>query len=208
MKSVLVFLTAVFVLGGVGSSHGQETGSGQTGRHGFIIGFGVGPGYSHVNQTIKFGYYKFSGSIDKAAVSTDFKIGFAANRQILVYWSARVSWFADKIGTLYYNYSSGSYYMVAKDATFASGVGGVGISYYLRPTLPSLYFTGTLGYASFGTPFDDYDTEYGVGGAAGIGYEFAPHWTVEAIVVYGRTTHKDLATNALSLKATINLLSF
>lgn len=209
MRKVAVLLTVVLVLSGVSSSYGQETASEQTGRRGFIIGFGVGPGYSHVKQTIEFGYYEFSGSIDKAAVNTDFKIGLAVNRQTLVYWSSRVAWFADEIGSLYYNYSSGSYYMVSEDATFASGVGGIGVSYYLRPSLPSLYFTGTLGYSSFGTPFNDnYDTEYGVGGAAGIGYEFAPHWTFEAIIVYGHTTHNELSTNALSLKATINLLSF
>lgn len=178
-------------------------------RSGFIIGLGIGPGYSHVSQSLDFGFAEFSGSLAKFAVNTDFKIGFAANSQTLIYWNSRVAWFADEVGVMHYDYYSGSYTVDYEDAVFASGIGGLGISYYVEPKLPSPYVTFTVGYSSFGTPFNDnYDGEMGFGTAVGFGFEFTPHWSIESVLSYGKTSKDPLNTSVVSFKALINVLSF
>jgi opacity protein-like surface antigen len=179
------------------------------GRHGFIIGVGVGPGYTSVSQTLDFGLTEASDDIGKFAINTDFKIGFAINQQMLIYWNAKVAWFQSKVYSYYYDWNSGDIFEDSEDETFISSIGGVGMSYYFRPSLPSPYVTATIGYASFGAAFnDDYDAEMGFGMAAGAGFEFAPHWTAEAVVCYGHSSDEPLSTNATSIKALISVLSF
>jgi hypothetical protein len=43
---------------------------------------------------------------------------------------------------------------------------------------------GTIGVSSFG-PSDDYAAQSGFGISGGAGYEFAPHWSVEAVIGWG-----------------------
>ncbi len=213
-RRVVFFVLAASLVASCNLTYAQEQvgDSGQKSpghRSGFIIGFGLGPGYTHVSQSFDLGYDDVSGSIDKFAINTDFKIGFAANRQTLIYWNSKVAWFADEIGILYYDYYSGDYYVQYEDATFASGIGGLGVSYYFKTSLPSPYVTATIGYSSFGTPFNDnYDGETGFGMAAGFGYEFAPHWSIEGDLSYGKSSNDPLSTNVVSFKALINVLSF
>lgn len=178
-------------------------------RRGFIIGFGVGPGYTSLSQTLDLGFAEASGDVNKFTINTDFRIGFAVNNQVLVYWHSKVAFFGDKVGTAYYDYFSGDYYYVEEDATFASGIGGIGVAYYFQPVIPSPYINATLGYSSFSAlGNDNYDGEMGVGFAAGVGYEFAPHWTVEASLNYGKSSSDYLETSAFTLKAVISVLSF
>ena len=137
-------------------------------RQGFILGLGVGPGLTS---------YSFEGigtddRTNKASVNTDFQIGYAPNNQLLIYWMSKVQWYS--LETIF-----GS-------AIYASGVGGLGLSYYFEKEGPSLYLTGGVGFASVAAPFEDnIETEYGFGIAAGVGYEFAKHWSVEGNFTWG-----------------------
>lgn len=65
-------------------------------RHGFIIGFGIGPGYAHLAQDGRIGPSSFGTGTcevdgDKFAVNSDFRIGFAVDEQTLVYFNTKTA---------------------------------------------------------------------------------------------------------------------
>jgi hypothetical protein len=61
-----------------------------------------------------------------------------------------------------------------------SGITGFGFGFYLKPMSPSLYFNIGAGPAAWHTPDKEIQMPFlGLGAMAGIGYEFARHWSVE-----------------------------
>jgi len=63
-------------------------------RQGFVLGFGLGPGLSTFTQTIEYmGMSETSDRENKLALNTDFKIGYAPNNLLQIYWMSKVSWF-------------------------------------------------------------------------------------------------------------------
>ena len=175
-------------------------------RQGFILGVGVGSGLTSYTYTASADY-------DRAAVSvtsdrenvfplmSDFKIGYAPNDLLEIYWMSKVSWFGDEA-------------LYGEDVTIANGLGGLGVTYFFQPAAPSAFVSGGIGFSSWSLPLeeDPPDSWVGVGLSAGAGYEFAPHWYVAGDVCWGKPSTDeygvDISANALSIKLTINVIGY
>ena len=170
-------------------------------RKGFILGIGVGPSVTSFTQDLTgLGQDLSSDRENEFGLATDFKLGYAPNEQLQIYWASKVSWFAldNALG---------------ETVTVANGLGGAGVSWYLVPQSPSVYFTGAIGFSSWAVPFEEgATTSYGFGIAGGAGYEFAKHWSVEGLVGFGNPSDTEgdleLTTKALSARVTINVLGY
>jgi len=170
-------------------------------RSGFILGFGLGPGITSFTQTVGAGTTSLTSDRENTfGIHTDFRIGGGINEQVQIYWISKVAWFS--MDNIY-----------GSSVTVANGMGGLGVTYYLLPQSPSWYFTGGLGFSTWALPFEsNSDTWYGLGMSGGAGYEFSPHWSVDLSFTYGNP-NKDVMginvkTNALSIKACINVLGY
>ncbi len=174
-------------------------------RKGFIIGIGIGPGYTTFNQTLKS---SFSGNTftrtsereNKLTFMSDFKIGYAPSNFLQIYWMSKVSWFKLKNS-------------LEDDVTIANGFGGIGVTYSFNSDGPSPFLSGGLGFSTWALPFEQgAETMTGLGVVAGVGYEFARHWSFEFDLMWGQpnTTESglELTTNALSFKFTLNVLAY
>ena len=155
-------------------------------RKGFLLGLGAGMGSNSYHSS--YLSYK-SDSYRKTAKLTNFKIGFAPNNNLQIFWSSRVAWFKPEDA----------------DKTWTSGIGGLGISYYLNESGPSTYFTGTLGLSSW-AEFGGTDSYTGSGFAMGAGYEFSPHLSVEGVWSKGSPRKDDFEINTNVIRITINAL--
>jgi len=138
-------------------------------RKGFLLGGGLG-----------LGSYSYTLSIDDlegpdestGSLVTNFKIGGGFSEQFLLYYNAHINWFSQSI--------------LDTDLTVASGISGLGFTWFTNPDPKGLFLTGTLGFASWDYPFeDDSDMLTGFGVALGLGYEFAPHWAVDLNLMFG-----------------------
>ena len=124
----LLVLTAVTVMATAVCAFDGE-------RRGFILGFGIGPGYTNFSQEV--GGIE-SDSEGKLSFVTDFRIGGGFNEQFLLYYENRVSWFKTTVvDHLWYDPVTEDFYTTETDVTIAHGIGLVGISYYFKPEVPS-----------------------------------------------------------------------
>ncbi len=175
-------------------------------RQGFILGIGVGTGLTSYavtgSQEVDGGH--ISVTLDREnefPIMSDFKIGYAPNDLVEIYWMNKVSWFG----------VDGGY---GDDFTVANGLGGLGVTYFFKPVAPSAFVTGGIGFSSWAYPLEDNppDPWYGIGLSVGGGYEFAPHWYVAGDVCWGKPSTEesgyDFSTNALSLNLTINVIGY
>jgi len=143
-------------------------------RKGFIVGGGVGFGSTAYKEKIvsPFG----SSETDWASVfafMTEFKIGYAPNSQLEIFYSDKGSWF-DYFGSVALN-----------------GLGTASINYYLKPEGPTFYLGGGLGFSTFTLPFENNsDVELGFGFYVGSGYEFTRHFAVQLDFMYGMPKQK------------------
>jgi len=170
-------------------------------RKGFVLGFGLGGGYTSFTQTVEFmGISETSDRENKFGLNTDFKIGYAPSNQFLIYWMSNVNWF-------------GLENILGDNVTIANGVGGIGITYYFSPADKSAFIRGGIGGSTWMAPFDsDIDTWYGLGVVGGFGYEFAKHWSIEAVVMWNNPSTEelgiDMKTDAFSFAVTLNILGY
>ncbi len=156
-KVILTLFLGIFLSTGVWGFDGQ--------RKGFILGGGLGLGMTSFQEEL--GGFKFD-RVNKLALMTDFKIGYAPNEQWEIYYSDKSSWF-DVDGTIALH-----------------GLGTASINYYLKPLAPTFYLSGGLGLATISTPFENNtDTDIGVGFFAGAGYEFVRHFAVQFDFMFG-----------------------
>ena len=129
-------------------------------RQGFIIG-GLGG--------IAVNYWK-ADTTDGTSIAghIDFRIGggLKGDKFMLYFWSA---------GN-YFNIEN--YREPEEDVVILYGIGGFGVSYYFKPTSPSLYINAGIGTSMWADPFTR-----GLGVMGGIGYEFARHWSLECGVM-------------------------
>lgn len=138
-------------------------------RKGFLLGLGIGPGFTSFTQTIQVdGLSAESPREDKMAVITDFKIGYAPDNSWALYYTSKVSWF-------------GMENALGNKVIVANGLGAVAASYWLKPLAPSPFLATGFGYSTWLLPFEDErpDTWMGMGLFAGGGYEFSKHASLE-----------------------------
>lgn len=175
-------------------------------RQGFILGIGVGTGLTSYTYTVSEDIYGGDVSVTLDRENTfpfmsDFKIGYAPNDLVEIYYMNKVSWFNDDV-------------LFVDEVMVANGLGGVGVTYFFQPVAPSFFLTGGIGFSSWAYPFEENapDPWRGFGLTAGGGYEFAPHWYVAGDVSWGKPSTDefgpDLSANALSVNLTINVIGY
>ncbi len=171
-------------------------------RKGFLLGFGIGPGYTSFDLTYdSAGTTIYETSESKVGMFTNFKIGFAPSNKLMVYWTSNVSWFGLSDSTTN-----------DESKTFAAGVGGLGISYYFQPEAPSLYITLGGGLGTWSQPFEGTDPWVGYGITGGLGYEFSRNWSLELNFIYGNATDEagefEFESQPIAIGLTINAIGY
>ncbi len=184
-------------------------------RSGFILGFGIGPSVtSFTQETINFGFFTPTTTQNtpresEFGLGTSFKIGAGIGEQIMIYYVNNVSWFSvvDSVRTP-------SNTLLTNDVIIANSVGLVGISYYFEETSPSPYVMGLIGVSVWDAPFEEGASALvGFGLGAGVGWEFKPHWSLEATVNWGKPSDVllifgEVEVNAVSFMITIAGLAY
>jgi hypothetical protein len=166
-------------------------------RKGFVLGGGIGGGAASLKQE-DYIYITQERNLKEETTGTfvtDFRIGAAHNDQWMLYYDNQVWW--------------GSAEFISGKEAFALGIGLIGISYYLTADVPSWYVLGTAGVSFFG-PSDNYTAQTGFGLSGGAGYEFARHWSLEAVVGWGNpdSNSGDWKTDALVLAVRVVGLAY
>lgn len=162
-------------------------------RSGFILGFGLGLGNTSITKQ-DFGYYPFGGSgletsNSYSAINTDFRIGGGPSDQVHIYYVSKVGFYTEN------------------DNLSAQGLGGLGATYYLNKTAPSVYFTAAYGLTTLTTVESSGggEIDMGSGFAIGAGYEFVAHLSIEANLIKGSLGDE---SSASSFRVTLNALAF
>ena len=195
---ILIVLITLFLIVSANAFDGK--------RKGFILGFGIGPGLTSFTQEVAGrDYYQDwvivkSDRSNKMAIMTDFKIGYAPTDFYEIYYTSKVSWF-------------GITNVLGDNVTIANGLGALGATYYFTPQVPSPFISGGIGFSTWATPFESGSKTWtGFGLFAGVGYEFARHWSVEFDLLWGKPGTSefgiDVSSNAFSVKATVNVLGY
>lgn len=162
-------------------------------RQGFSFGFGAG----FHDTNIDFTYYGTNiGSDSESGLATSFKIGGGITDQLMLYYVRNASWF------------NAPYYdgYVTRDETYVLGLSGVGASYFLSPSAPSVYFLGALGVGDISVPSEG-ESDTGSAVMFGAGYEFKSHIMLEATVMSTKIdsgNNSALGLESSSLQVTIN----
>jgi len=198
-KLVLAALIAVFVFGFAAPGFAFDKV-----RKGFILGFGLGPGYDMYTETRDSSgteVKKFDES--KISFFSDFKIGYAPSNQLMVYWMSKAAWFGVDSTTIDDE---------QEDVMTLGGVGGLGATYFFNPQAPSFFVSAGVGFASWSLPFEGTDPWVGLGAAGSIGYEFSPNWMIEASVLWGKpddeTDDYKHEVDNMAIGLTINVLGY
>jgi hypothetical protein len=155
-------------------------------RKGFILNLGAGPAFTNFKSVAD----GFEGSNEsKIAVGTDFKIGYAASDQLMIYYSNDAAFFS--VAGL-------------DDYLVVSGLSGIGATWFLKPRAPSAYVDATVGIAAWNVISTDdgtVDGMTGMGLSVGGGLEFARHWLVDGELVVGRPRGDfDQGVNTMTLR--------
>jgi hypothetical protein len=165
--------TAMFLAAGSASAFDGQ-------RHGFMLGIGLGAGFSSFTQEIESPIGNGSGSDSKGGLATEFRIGGGIGNQFFLYYSNKVNWFSienvnnDKV-------------------TIADGVGSVAGQYFFKPESPSGFVSGGLGIGGWSTPMESNSSSLsGFGMFAGGGYEFSHLWSVEGSLSYASPSTSEL----------------
>lgn len=142
-------------------------------REGFILGFGAGLANVSYSQEIDVnGESSESPDLNDNAFATDFKIGYAPNNQLELYYTNQMAWFPMENA-------------IGQEITIADGVGAFAISYFLAPELKdgawhsSIFLSAGVGLSTWSTPLEDENDAWeGTGYFVGLGYEFTKHYRV------------------------------
>jgi hypothetical protein len=66
------------------------------------------------------------------------------------------------------------------------GNAGLGARYYLTPTAPAFFLSGTLGYEKWDGGGNYYNSYTGPGGSVSVGYEFLKNYELETGLLLGQ----------------------
>ena len=99
-----------------------------------------------------------------------------------------------------------------ESVTILNQIGGVGTRYYLDPQSP-FFLAGSIGLSLWDAVFEENsDGWLGFGILGGVGYEFRPHWSVEAGLGWGNPSKSESGitaeSNALAFLVTVNGLAY
>ena len=160
-------------------------------RRGFIIG-GLGGVALNTWNELEYDIKVNNGT--NIGLHADFRIGggFKGDKLMLFFWSVG-NWFKREVD--------------GEKVDSLRLTVGVGMSYYFKPTSPSLYINAGIG-SSNGRSITEGvnmggNTEEGIGFMVGIGYEFAPHWSTEVGIMYSNPTYNQYETNVFAITLSI-----
>ena len=130
-------------------------------RAGFILGLGPGIGYARNDLPV--------GIESKFAIKTDFLIGYAPSNRTAITWSSKVLWYD------------------SEGITLASGVSGLGITYFFSENTQESFISAVIGWNGVSAPFED-NTESltGFGLSIGVGREVSKNWIVGLDATWGK----------------------
>ena len=150
-------------------------------REGFILGLGWGPGLS----------ISFGDEDDYHGLGLDFKIGYAFSNWFQIYFVEKVI--------------SGPSRSSCGDSSNTTAIIGAGTAYYFGAESPAFYIMIELGMtvSDFGEA-SGHDEEGGFGLTSGVGFEFAPNWSVELEVIWAPVEER----NGLAVMLSLNLLGY
>jgi opacity protein-like surface antigen len=183
MKKIEILSTVIFLLIAFSNLYSFD---GE--RNGFILGAGIGGGYLS-NST---SYESCSKTDSRGVFFTNFKIGYAPNNTLEIYYVSRVSWWGET------------------NMTYALGLSAIAATYYTDTEAETgLSVSGGLGLSTLSAPFESgYGSSNGFGLFGGAGYEFARHWSVELDVLYSTISESDADLNSFGVRLTINVLAY
>ncbi|MGI9175068.1 MAG: hypothetical protein ACR2GR_07105 [Rhodothermales bacterium] len=186
----------------------------QAQRKGFILGFGIGPGQTYINQAQNGLGLNSNYARMKLALATDFKIGYAPSEHLALHWFSNTTWLrASDVN--FFDRDSGGLIEERQSVIALSGVAGLGVTYFDGPAPSAYYVEAGIGASTWAYPFFDREGEgatYGFGLLLGAGKEFARHWTMDVDVFWGRSTDDiagiGIVNNTFSIKATMGFLLY
>jgi hypothetical protein len=200
MKKVIFFIFALLLFLCV-SSFGMAF---NNHRRGFIIG-GLGGVSLNIGNEVKYNLGTERDEVQQSygvyvTLHTDFRIGggFKGDKLMLYFWNVGNWWRKDGVITI-------------------RRITGSGMSYYFKPTSPSLYVNAGIGWAwGFNNEYysqtlhdETVSTWWNVGFMGGFGYEFAPHWSFEVGFMYANPPNyenewgTEIRTNAFTVSLSI-----
>jgi hypothetical protein len=138
-------------------------------RKGFLLDLGLGGGFQSTSQEWDLFGETLETDDSGGGVAVNFKIGYGFNNKLILTYTSN-------------GVSSSSEDAVGDSYTSTFSVGGIGLTYFLKESAPSLFFDATLGFSSW----DNGEGGLSGGGfAAGAGYEFRKNWLVSADLGFG-----------------------
>jgi hypothetical protein len=163
-------------------------------RQGFILGVGVGPGYTTYKQRLEYGgESQTSDNENSLSLTTPFRIGYAPSDQLMIILHANASWFG-------MDNANGEH------VTILSELDAISIAYFINSSPPyKTYLTGGIGFSSWSAPFEDSESSSGFGLLGGIGYEFNPHWDALFSLCWSNPSYDELGIELTTYPVTISL---
>lgn len=157
-------------------------------RNGFILGGGIGAGYTFDSASNN---YK-SNTDSRAVFLTHFKIGYAPSNSFEMYYLSKVSWWGES------------------DVTFTLGLSALAVTFYTdTKTETGFSLSGGIGLSTLSAPFEqDLSSSNGFGLFFGGGYEFASHWNVELDLFYSTISEGNYNLTSFGVQLTINGLAY
>lgn len=166
-------------------------------RHGIILGLGAG--LHNIDIDFETGSSVIA-SDSRSGIATSFKIGGGITNQFALYYVRNASWYRAP--------SSGG--GSTSDIVYTVGISGVGATFFLRPSAPSVYLLAAAGVGDISAPLeDDIDTDTGDAFMIGGGYEVHDHLQFEGTLLMtdiGSADVSNLDMETASLQLTINYL--
>jgi hypothetical protein len=178
-------------------------------RRGFILGFQLGPSVSFIHSEDPDGD-TYDNTILGAGF--DFRIGWAPSNQFSVHYIHKAAIFLGEIGKKDPSAEQTLLAMVLFPLlpfSIGQNNAGVGLTYYFRPEVPSLFLDAQLGLSVY--PLEGFLELSGGGGfAVGCGYEFSSHWSALGSVLVGFDSGENDTTSsmAVSVIATVGYLLY
>jgi len=152
-------------------------------RKGFMLNLGLGFGQGKLDV----GTGGLSAGVDATGFGTDFKIGGGASDQVLIYYTNRALWYSPSVGPV--------------SADLVNGMSAAGVSYFLEPQAPSVFFSGALGLGVL-LDSDAEEADSGFGFTFGVGFEFARSFIAELTYMRAGVGSEDFG--GVNIDATIS----